>query len=284
MKLPFQIDLTGKCAVVTGAGGILCSDFAKAIAACGAKVALLDINLEAAEKYAEEIRNNGGQAIAVKANCLEKASLLEAKAIVDEKFGSCDILINGAGGNNAKATTVNEYFDLDALEDPESQDFFSLSPDGFKFVFDLNVTAAFLTTQVFALDMAKSGKGGNILNISSMNAYRPLTKIPAYSAAKAAVSNFTQWLAVHFAKTGIRVNAIAPGFFVTNQNRALLFNPDGTPTARTGKILRGTPMDRFGESEELLGGLLFFLCDNASSFITGVVLPIDGGFSAYSGV
>ena len=284
MKLPFQIDLTGECAVVTGAGGILCSDFAKAIAACGAKVALLDINLEAAEKYAEEIRNNGGQAIAVKANCLEKASLLEAKAIVDEKFGSCDILINGAGGNNAKATTVNEYFDLDALEDPESQDFFSLSPDGFKFVFDLNVTAAFLTTQVFALDMAKSGKGGNILNISSMNAYRPLTKIPAYSAAKAAVSNFTQWLAVHFAKTGIRVNAIAPGFFVTNQNRALLFNPDGTPTARTGKILRGTPMDRFGESEELLGGLLFFLCDNASSFITGVVLPIDGGFSAYSGV
>ncbi len=284
MNLPFNLDLSGKCAVVTGAGGVLCSDFAKAIAQCGAKVALLDINLDAAEKYAEEIRQAGGVAIAVKANCLEKASLLEAKAVVDKEFGACDILINGAGGNNPKATTANEYFDIDALENPDVQDFFSLSETGFKFVFDLNVTAAFLTTQVFALDMAKSGKGGNIINISSMNAFRPLTKIPAYSAAKAAVSNFTQWLAVHFANTGIRVNAIAPGFFVSNQNRALLFNPDGTPTARTGKILRGTPMNRFGESNELLGGLMFFLCDEASSFITGVVLPIDGGFSAYSGV
>ncbi len=284
MKLPLNIDLTGKVAVVTGAGGVLCSDFAKAIAQCGAKVALLDINLDAAEKFAQEIRDAGYTAIAVKANCLEKASLEEAKSVVDEKLGTCDILINGAGGNNPRATTANEYFDIDALEDPEVQDFFSLSADGFKFVFDLNVTAAFLTTQVFARDMAKSGKGGNILNISSMNAFRPLTKIPAYSAAKAAVSNFTQWLAVHFAQTGIRVNAIAPGFFVSNQNRALLFNPDGTPTPRTGKILGGTPMKRFGESEELLGGLLFLLSEEASSFITGVVLPIDGGFSAYSGV
>ena len=284
MKLPLKVDLTGKVAVVTGAGGVLCSDFAKAIAQCGAKVALLDINLDAAEKYAQEIRDAGYTAIAVKANCLDKASLEEAKAVVDEKLGACDILINGAGGNNPRATTANEYFDIDALENPEIQDFFSLSADGFKFVFDLNVTAAFLTTQVFARDMAKNGKGGNILNISSMNAFRPLTKIPAYSAAKAAVSNFTQWLAVHFAQTGIRVNAIAPGFFVSNQNRALLFNPDGTPTPRTGKILGGTPMKRFGESEELLGGLLFVLSDEASSFITGVVLPIDGGFSAYSGV
>jgi NAD(P)-dependent dehydrogenase (short-subunit alcohol dehydrogenase family) len=284
MKLPFNLDLNGKCAVVTGAGGVLCSDFAKAIAQCGASVALLDINLDAAEAVAKEIRDNGGKAIAIKTNCLEKASLEEAKAIVDKEFGACDILINGAGGNNGRATTVNEYFDPETLENPDAQDFFSLSPDGFKFVFDLNVTAAFLTTQVFAIDMAKSGKGGNIINISSMNAFRPLTKIPAYSAAKAAVSNFTQWLAVHFANTGIRVNAIAPGFFVSNQNRALLFNPDGTPTARTGKILRGTPMNRFGESEELLGGLMFFLNDAASSFITGVVLPIDGGFSAYSGV
>ena len=283
MNLPLNIDLSGKVAVVTGAGGVLCSDFAKAIAQCGAKVALLDINLDAAEKYAQEIRDAGYTAISVKANCLEKASLEEAKAVVDEKLGACDILINGAGGNNPRATTANEYFDIDALENPEVQDFFSLSADGFKFVFDLNVTAAFLTTQVFARDMAKNGKG-NILNISSMNAFRPLTKIPAYSAAKAAVSNFTQWLAVHFAQAGIRVNAIAPGFFVSNQNRALLFNPDGTPTARTEKILRGTPMNRFGESEELLGGLMFFLNDAASSFITGVVLPIDGGFSAYSGV
>ena len=284
MNLPFELNLTGKTAVVTGAGGVLCSDFAKAIAACGANVALLDINLDAAEKFAEEIRNAGGKAIAVKANCLEKASLEEAKKIVDEKFGICDILINGAGGNNPRATTANEYFDADTLDNPDVQDFFSLSTDGFKFVFDLNVTAAFLTTQVFAYDMAKSGKGGNIINISSMNAFRPLTKIPAYSAAKAAVSNFTQWLAVHFANTGIRVNAIAPGFFVSNQNRALLFNPDGTPTPRTDKILRGTPMNRFGDSEELLGGLFFFLNDKASSFITGVILPIDGGFSAYSGV
>ncbi len=284
MNLPFELNLTGKTAVVTGAGGVLCSDFAKAIAACGANVALLDINLDAAETFAEEIRKAGGKAIAVKANCLEKASLEEAKKIVDEKFGACDILINGAGGNNARATTANEYFDADTLDNPDVQDFFSLSTDGFKFVFDLNVTAAFLTTQVFAYDMAKSGKGGNIINISSMNAFRPLTKIPAYSAAKAAVSNFTQWLAVHFANTGIRVNAIAPGFFVSNQNRALLFNPDGTPTPRTDKILRGTPMNRFGNSEELLGGLFFFLNDKASSFITGVILPIDGGFSAYSGV
>ena len=284
MKLPFELNLSGKCAVVTGAGGVLCSDFAKAIAKCGASVALLDINLDAAEAVAKEIRDNGGKAIAIKTNCLEKASLEEAKAIVDKEFGICDILINGAGGNNGRATTVNEYFDPETLLNPDAQDFFSLSPDGFKFVFDLNVTAAFLTTQVFAIDMAKSGKGGNIINISSMNAFRPLTKIPAYSAAKAAVSNFTQWLAVHFANTGIRVNAIAPGFFVSNQNRALLFNPDGTPTARTGKILRGTPMNRFGNSEELLGGLFFFLCDEASSFITGVILPIDGGFSAYSGV
>ena len=284
MKLPFNLDLTGKCAVVTGAGGVLCSDFAKAIAQCGANVALLDINLDASKAVADEIKANGGNAIAIKTNCLEKASLEEAKAIIDKEFGICDILINGAGGNNARATTANEYFDPATLDDANAQDFFSLSPEGFKFVFDLNVTAAFLTTQVFAVDMAKRGMGGNIINISSMNAYRPLTKIPAYSAAKSAVSNFTQWLAVHFANTGIRVNAIAPGFFASNQNRALLFNPDGTPTARTGKILRGTPMNRFGESEELLGGLFFFLCDAASSFITGVILPIDGGFSAYSGV
>ena len=283
MKLPFDLDLSGKVAVVTGAGGILCSDFAKAIAKCGAKVALLDINLDAAKAFTDEIVADGGVAIAVKANCLEKASLEEAREVVNRELGPCDILINGAGGNNPRATTVNEYFDEELIDNPEKQDFFSLTPEGFKFVLDLNVTAAFLTTQVFALDMAKKG-AGNIINISSMNAFRPLTKIPAYSAAKAGVSNFTQWLAVHFANAGIRVNAIAPGFFVSNQNRALLFNPDGSPTARTGKILRGTPMNRFGESQELLGGLMFFLNDEASSFITGVVLPIDGGFSAYSGV
>ena len=284
MKLPYALDLSGKVAVVTGAAGVLCSDFSRALAKCGAKVALLDINETVAKRIADEIVAEGGQAIAVKANCLDKASLEDAKAIVDKVFGPCDILINGAGGNNPRATTYDETFSEETLADPDKQSFFSISPDGVRFVFDLNVTAAFLTTQVFALDMAKSGKGGNIVNISSMNAYRPLTKIPAYSAAKAAVSNFTQWLAVHFAETGIRVNAIAPGFFVTNQNRALLFRDDGTPTPRTGKILAGTPMRRFGEASELLGGLFFFLDDAASGFVTGVILPIDGGFSAYSGV
>jgi NAD(P)-dependent dehydrogenase (short-subunit alcohol dehydrogenase family) len=282
MNLPFQVDLTDKVAVVTGAGGILCSDFARALAQCGAKVALLDLNLDAAEAVAEEIRQAGYQAIAVRANCLEKESLEEAKKVVDFTLGPCDILINGAGGNNPRATTADEYFDPDSLGG-EKTNFFNMDDKGFKFVLDLNVTAAFLTTQVFALDMAKLGYG-NIINISSMNAFRPLTKIPAYSAAKAGVSNFTQWLAVHFAGSGIRVNAIAPGFFVTNQNRALLYDNDGKPTARTEKILRGTPMGRFGESEELLGALLFFLNDKASSFISGVVLPVDGGFAAYSGV
>ena len=284
MKLPYALDLSGKVAVVTGAAGVLCSDFSRALAKCGAKVALLDINETVAKQIAYEINADGGKAIAIKANCLDKSSLEEAKEIVDKTFGACDILINGAGGNNPRATTFDETFSEKTLSDPEKLSFFSISPDGVRFVFDLNVTAAFLTTQVFALDMAKSGKGGNIVNISSMNAYRPLTKIPAYSAAKAAVSNFTQWLAVHFAETGIRVNAIAPGFFVTNQNRALLFREDGTPTPRTGKILAGTPMRRFGEASELLGGLFFFLDDAASGFVTGVILPIDGGFSAYSGV
>lgn len=283
MDLPFNIDLNGRVAVVTGAGGVLCSVFSSALAKCGAKVALLDLNGAAAEKVAEQIRAEGGTAIAVAANCLDRRSLEEAKAVVTEKLGSCDILINGAGGNNPRATTADEYFDPTSLTS-DKQNFFNLDPDGFRFVFDLNVVAAFLTTQVFAREMAESKKGGSIINISSMNAYRPLTKIPAYSAAKAAVSNFTQWLAVHFAGTGIRVNALAPGFFVTNQNRALLFTEDGKPTARTEKILRGTPMGRFGEAEELLGGLLFLVNDKASGFITGVVLPIDGGFSAYSGV
>ncbi len=283
MKLPFKIDLSDKVAVITGGGGVLCASFAEAVAECGAKVAVLDINLEAAERVAEGIRANGGIAIAVKANCLERESLDEARATVEKELGACDILINGAGGNNPRATTANEYFDPETLGDADKVDFFDLKPEGIKFVFDLNVTAAFLTTQVFALDMAKKGKG-TVLNISSMNAFRPLTKIPAYSAAKAAVSNFTQWLAVHFATAGVRVNAIAPGFFVTNQNRALLFAPDGTPTPRTEKILRGTPMGRFGESEELLGTMLWLLSDEAAGFVTGIVVPVDGGFSAYSGV
>ena len=283
MDLPFHIDLSGKVAVITGAAGVLCSAFAEALAQCGAKVAILDRNVENGNAVVERITAAGGTAMMVQVDCLDAASLQAACDTVTAAYGVCDILINGAGGNNPRATTANEYYEIEDMPDPTKQDFFSLTPDGIKFVFDLNVTAAFLTTQIFARDMAKSGKGGNILNISSMNAYRPLTKIPAYSAAKAAVSNFTQWLAVHFANTGIRVNAIAPGFFVSKQNYSLLFNEDGTPTARSGKILAATPMGRFGKNEELIGGLLWLLSEGAS-FVTGVVLPIDGGFSAYSGV
>ena len=279
MKLPLNINLTDKVAVITGAGGVLCSAFSKALAQCGAKVAVLDLNEAAAQKVADEITAEGHKAIAVKVNCLDNASLNEAHDKVVAAFGPCDILINGAGGNNPRGTTDDEQFDA-AVEGVKT--FFDLDPAGVRFVFDLNVIAALMTTQVFARDMI--GRGGNILNVSSMNAFRPLTKIPAYSGAKAAVSNFTQWLATYLAKSNIRVNAIAPGFFVTNQNRALLFTEDGKPTARTGKILAATPMGRFGEADELLGAVLFLLCDEAASFITGVVLPIDGGFSAYSGV
>ena len=276
MKLPFNIDLAGKVAVVTGAGGVICSEFAQALAECGAKVALLDIDESAANKVAERIGEN---AIAVKCDCLDKADIERARDRVHAAFGETDILINGAGGNNPRATTDNEYMTPDTTG---VKDFFSLDGSGLKFVFDLNITSAFLVTQVFAADMVK--RGGNIINISSMNAFTPLTKIPAYSAAKAGISNFTQWLAVHFAPCGIRCNAIAPGFFVTKQNKDLLFNADGTPTPRTGKILAATPMRKFGEVSDLIGCLLWLADDDASGFVTGTVIPVDGGFSAYSGV
>ena len=276
MKLPFKVDLSGKVVAVTGAGGVICSEFARALAECGAKVALLDINGEAAKKVADEIGEN---AIAVKCNCLDKSDLERAKEEINAAFGAVNFLINGAGGNNPKATTDNEYMTPDTKG---IKDFFALEESGLKFVFDLNIITAFLATQVFAADMVKTG--GNIINISSMNAFTPLTKIPAYSAAKAGISNFTEWLAVHFAPCGIRCNAIAPGFFVTNQNRGLLFNADGTPTARTGKILAATPMKKFGEISDLVGCLLWLADDSASGFVTGAVIPVDGGFSAYSGV
>lgn len=275
-NVPFNVVLNDKVAVITGAGGIICGEFAKALAQCGAKVALLDINYDAAKKNADEI---GANALAVKCNCLDKQSITEAYEHVIAAFGKVDLLINGAGGNNPKATTDNETMTPDLTG---AKDFFALDESGLKFVFDLNITSAFLVTQVFAKAMVHTG--GNIINISSMNAFRPLTKIPAYSAAKAGVSNFTQWLAVHFAPCGIRCNAIAPGFFVTNQNRGLLFNADGTPTARTGKILAATPMKKFGEISDLIGCLLWLADDKASGFVTGTVIPVDGGFSAYSGV
>lgn len=276
MKLPFKVDLSKKVVAVTGAGGVICGEFARALAACGAKVALLDINFDAAKKIADEIGDN---AIAVRCDCLNKDSIIAAKENIEEAFGKVNFLINGAGGNNPRATTDNETMTADTQG---VKDFFKLEESGIKFVFDLNITTAFLVTQVFAEDMVRTG--GNIIIISSMNAYRPLTKIPAYSAAKAGISNFTQWLAVHFAPCNIRVNAIAPGFFVTNQNRALLYNEDGTPTARTGKILAATPMKKFGEIDDLIGALLWLADDTASGFVTGTVIPVDGGFAAYSGV
>ncbi|MBE6712916.1 MAG: SDR family oxidoreductase [Ruminococcaceae bacterium] len=272
-----------KVIVITGAGGVLCSGFAKVLAKEGHKVALLDLNLEAAEGFAAEIRAEGGIAKAYGCNVLKKESMEEAHQAILKDFGKCDILINGAGGNNPRGTADHETYEPGDETRDDIKTFFNLDPDGIGFVFNLNFLGTLLPTQVFVPDMI--GKEGcSILNISSMNAFRPLTKIPAYSGAKAAISNFTQWLAVHFAPAGIRVNAIAPGFFVTNQNRALLFNEDGTPTARTNKILNATPMKRFGESEELNGALTFLLDAEKAGFITGVVLPVDGGFSAYSGV
>ena len=276
MKLPYTIDLSDKVVVVTGGGGILMAEFGRALAQCGAKVALLDINEKAAQEVAESIGEN---AIGIGTNCLVKESIIAARDIIHEKWGKVNFLINGAGGNNPRASSENEYMTPDT---EGCKTFFDLEESGLKFVFDLNLTSAFLVTQVFAEDMIQTG--GNIINISSMNAFRPLTKIPAYSAAKAGISNFTQWLAVHFAPCNIRVNGIAPGFFVTNQNRALLFNEDGTPTARTGKILAGTPQKKFGEVSDLIGTLLWLASDEASGFVTGVIIPVDGGFNAYSGV
>lgn len=271
----------GKVVVITGAGGVLCSVIAKAYAKEGAKVALLDLNLEAAEAKAKEITDLGYIAKGYKCNVLVKESIEEAHQQILADLGTCDILINGAGGNNARANTDNEFYQNGDMG--KMKTFFDLDQSGVEFVFSLNYMGTLLPTQVFAVDMLEK-EDASILNISSMNSFTPLTKIPAYSGAKAAISNFTKWLAVHFAKTNIRCNAIAPGFFVTAQNKNLLFNADGTPTARTEKILRNTPMDRFGEAEELIGASLFLTNKEQASFINGVVLAIDGGFSAYSGV
>ncbi len=279
-KLPLNIDYSGKVVVVTGAGGLICGDMARAFAKSGAKVAALDLNEEAVKALADELKAEGYICEGYKANVLETEALVEVHEKVLADLGPCDILVNGAGGNNPRATTDNEYHH-EAKEGGKS--FFDLDQNGVDFVFKLNFQGTLLPTQVFAKDMVEKGKGC-ILNISSMNAYIPLTKIPAYSAAKAGISNFTQWLATHFAGTGIRCNAIAPGFLVSAQNKALLFNEDGTPTARSAKILNGTPTHRFVDSDELLGATLFLCDDNSASAITGVVLPVDAGFAAYSGV
>ncbi len=273
----------GKVVVITGAGGVLCSAFAEALAQKGHKIALLDLNEDAAVAAANKIVADGGIAKGYKANVLDKDNLEAVHAEIIKDFGKCEILINGAGGNSPKCTTAHETFQAGDEDATDIATFFNLDKAGFNFVFDLNMMGTLLPTQVFARDML-GVEGCCILNVSSMNAFRPLTKIPAYSSAKAAVSNFTQWLAVHFAEQGIRVNAMAPGFFVTNQNRALLFDAEGNPTPRTEKILRATPMGRFGDPKELLGTLLWLTDSEASGFVTGVVVPVDGGFSAYSGV
>jgi len=278
-------NLRNKVAVVTGGGGVLCSSFAKDLAAQGVKVAVLDLRLDAAQQVADDITAAGGTAMAVACNVLEKDSLQAACEAVTAQFGVCDILINGAGGNSPLGTTTKDTLELaDLAEKAEGvKTFFDLDAKGIEFVFNLNFLGTLLTTQTFARDMA-GRPDACILNVSSMNSYRPLTRIPAYSAAKAAVSNFTQFMAVHFADVGIRVNAIAPGFFATIQNQKLLFNDDGTLTPRSDKIITHTPLRRFGVPGDLTGALLF-LCDGAySAFITGVILPVDGGFSAYSGV
>lgn len=282
MKLPqFAEDLRGKVIAITGAAGVLCSMMSEALAAAGAKVAILDRTKEKAQVLAEKIRSNGGIAFAYECNVLEKDSIHTAHLDILKDLGKVDVLINGAGGNNPKATTDDEFFVPE--DEGKMKTFFDLDQDGISFVFSLNYMGTLLPIQEFAPDMMNR-IGCSIINISSMNAFSPLTKIPAYSGAKAAISNLTEWLAVHFAKVGIRCNAIAPGFFVTAQNQKLLFTEEGKPTARTEKILRNTPMDRFGKPEEILGAIFFLASSDAGSFVNGVVLPIAGGFNAYSGV
>lgn len=278
-------NLKGRVAVITGGGGVLCSGFAKDLASFGVKVAVLDLREDAAQKVVDEINADGGTALAVGCNVLEAESLENARQKINSALGTCDILINGAGGNSPLGTTTKDTLELsDLAEKAEGvKTFFDLDAKGIEFVFNLNFLGTLLTTQCFAKDMVGK-EHACILNISSMNSYRPLTRIPAYSAAKAAVSNFTQFMAVHFADVGIRVNAIAPGFFSTNQNKTLLFNEDGSLTARSNKIISHTPLRRFGVPSDLTGALIFLCDEEYSGFITGVILPVDGGFSAYSGV
>ncbi len=278
-------NLKGRVAVVTGGGGVLCSAFSQTLAKQGCKVAVLDLNEAAAQKCVDKIKAEGGEAMAVCCNVLDHDSMQAARDKVIEAYGGCDILLNGAGGNNPKGQTTKDTLEqIDLIEKDENvKTFFDLDPEGINFVFNLNFLGTLIPTQIFARDMVER-ENACIVMITSMNAYRPLTRIPAYSAAKAAVKNFTEWMSVHFAPMGIRVNAIAPGFFSTNQNAALLWNEDGSPTERTHKILEGTPMKRFGQPEDLQGTLLFLCDEQYSSFITGVSIPVDGGFNAYSGV
>ena len=285
MTIPFRTDLSGKTVVVTGGGGVLCGHMARTVAECGAKVAVLDLRESAAEQVAKSIVEAGGKSIGIACDVLKKQGIETANAIINDTLGAVDILINGAGGNHPSGTTSNEFMGTSDLDEPRAGTvtFYDLDPEGFNFVFNINFLSTFLATQVFTKDMARRG-AGVVINISSMNAFVPLTKVPAYSAAKAAVSNFTRWLAVHMSKVGIRVNAIAPGFFQTDQNRALLMEQDGSLTKRGETIVEHTPLGRFGRPEDLDGVLLWLLSESAASFVTGVIVPVDGGFSAFSGV
>ncbi len=280
-----KVELTGKTAVVTGGGGVLCSCMARQLAACGANVVVMSRKQHKADKVAEEIVAAGGNAISLACDVLDKDGLEDSLKAAHDAYGDIDILINGAGGNHPDGTTSKEYFEQSDLEglDEGLKSFFELKASGIEHVFNLNFLGTLLPAQVFCRGMAARGSGV-VINISSMSAFAPLTKIPAYSAAKAAVNNFTQWMAVHFSRVGIRVNAIAPGFFVSEQNRALLMNDDGSLTARGQKIIDQTPLGRFGEPEELLGTLLWLASDEASGFVSGAVIPVDGAFAAYSGV
>ncbi|WP_436861429.1 SDR family oxidoreductase [Staphylococcus caeli] len=279
--LPFNVDLSGKNIVVTGGAGVIGAEMSKSLAQCGANIIIIGIDEAGGDRVVKEIETAGGKACSIVASVTEKEAMEKAKETVHSTFGTVDILINGAGGNHPRGTTDDEQYDPQMKQDIKS--FFELDEKSVGFVFDLNFIGTFIPSQVFAQDMVDKADAA-IINISSMNAFTPLTKIPAYSGAKAAISNFTQWLSVYFSKTNIRVNAIAPGFLLTAQNKALLLNEDGSYTARSQKILDATPMGRFGEPEELIGALLFLLNKQASSFINGVVLPVDGGFNAYAGV
>jgi NAD(P)-dependent dehydrogenase (short-subunit alcohol dehydrogenase family) len=282
--LPFRVDLSDKVAVVTGGSGVLGSAMCRALASCGAKLAILGRDREKAERFAAELVRDGGVARGLSCDVLDRAALEAAALEIQSALGPCDILINGAGGNHPKGTAGQEYFDLaTAGKGPSETSFFDLDASGFEFVFDLNLLGTLLPSQTFGRQML-GRPGCTIINVSSMSAFRPLTKVAAYSGAKAAVNNLTQWLATHLAQAGIRVNAIAPGFFITEQNRRLMIQDDGGYTPRAKKVIAQTPMRRFGQPEELLGALLWLADSRASAFVTGTIIAIDGGFSAYAGV
>ncbi|GEN45987.1 SDR family oxidoreductase [Alkalibacillus haloalkaliphilus] len=282
MNLPFPTDLSGKVAIVTGGSGVLGGVLSEALALAGAKVVVLARTQEKIDQVVNRIHENGGEAYGYSVDVLSKDSLESVRQEVNEKLGPCNILINGAGGNHPKATTSHDYYPSGSLQDDEKS-FFDLDPEAVGNLFDMNFLGTLLPSQVFGQDMLDQ-EDATVINVSSLNAMRPLTRIPAYSGAKASVSNFTQWLAVYFSKVGIRVNAIAPGFFLTDQNRDLLYEKDGNLSERAEKILSQTPENRFGEPEELVGTLLWLVNKQASGFVNGIVVPVDGGFSAYSGV